>query len=90
MTGADGMPHHLAAKSLNPLQVGLATILATNDHAHVFGRGANGRCRECGAESKASMKRRLRRRNQASRIALLDLHSALMAKTGIDYEGNAQ
>ncbi|NWL13266.1 hypothetical protein DM793_18540 [Paenarthrobacter nitroguajacolicus] len=90
MTGAAGLPEHLAAKSRNPLQVGLATILATKDHVHVFGRGSNGYCRECGAESKASMKRRLRRQNRASRTEFLDLHTALMAKTGIDHEGNAQ
>lgn len=62
-----------------------------SDHVHVFGRGANGRCRECGAESKAGERRRLNREKRtAPAKAKWDLHAALSTKSGFDYEGNAE
>jgi len=66
-----------------------------SEHVHVFGRGANGKCRECGAESKAGIKRRLAREARAfhpqpREANLFSLYNALAAKSGFDYEGNAE
>lgn len=66
-----------------------------SEHAHVFGRGANGRCRECGAESKAGMKRRLMRERrinmfEPSEPKPFNLYAALKAKGGVDHKGNMQ
>jgi hypothetical protein len=51
------------------------------EHAHTFGRGANGRCRECGEESNAGRKRREARENKPAEPAKpFDLYAALKAK----------
>lgn len=61
-----------------------------SEHVHLFGRGANGRCRECGTESKAGERRRLKREKRtAPPKERLDLHAALLAKGGFDHDGNA-
>ena len=56
-------------------------------HEHIYGRGANGRCRVCGAESNAGKKRRLarERREAQSQVRLskpFSLYDALLAKDG--------
>jgi len=63
-------------------------------HTHEFGRGANGRCRTCGAESNAGKKRREAREERKTRgqssSPKFDLHAALSAKSGFDHEGNME
>lgn len=63
----------------------------TAGHMHVFGRGANGRCRDCGAESKAGERRRLKRERRKPEPARpFDLYAALQGMGGFDHEGNAE
>lgn len=65
------------------------------EHAHVYGRGANGLCRTCGHESNASRIRRVKRERRLAAEAAaprkpFDLYEALCAKGGFDHEGNTQ
>ncbi len=62
----------------------------SDEHIHQFGRGANGVCRGCGEESNAGRNRRLIRESRPAETRTLDLYEALAAKSGFDYEGNAQ
>lgn len=53
---------------------------------HVFGRGANGKCRKCGAESGNGRRRRLARERKAAEpkppAKPFSLYDALLAKDG--------
>jgi len=61
------------------------------DHVHVFGRGANARCRECGVESNNGKLRRLKReQRQPEPTRPFDLYTALRGMGGFDHEGNME
>jgi len=57
-------------------------------HEHIYGRGANGRCRVCGAESRNGRDRRLRRERKAAEpkppAKPFSLYDALCTKDGKD------
>ncbi|ASX98846.1 hypothetical protein SEA_KABREEZE_61 [Arthrobacter phage Kabreeze] len=67
-------------------------ILAEQPHEHIYGRGSNGLCRICGAESnsrRARAKRRAIHNEQAKAARQYPQHvpSEIVTKTGIDSRG---